>query len=192
MEHKDNQKVKRGEIYLYDFGNNEGSIQNGIRPVLIVQCDEGNQTSTTTVVAALTTAIKKRFLPSHIILGRNFGLDEPSMVMLEQLKTVNQSDLTEYIGFIDKEQLLRKINNGLKSAFGLWTKNPRRKGEIRCLCSRCLEDYKSNPDYIVRRFDPFAKEKEKCDKCNRMGYEYIVREKQNRFFQKDEGKTDKT
>ena len=112
MEHKDNQKVKRGEIYLYDFGNNEGSIQNGIRPVLIVQCDEGNQTSTTTVVAALTTAIKKRFLPSHIILGRNFGLDEPSMVMLEQLKTVNQSDLTEYIGFIDKEQLLRKINNG--------------------------------------------------------------------------------
>lgn len=114
------------------------------------------------------------------------------MVMLEQLKTVNQSDLTEYIGFIDKEQLLRKINNGLKSAFGLWTKNPRRKGEIRCLCSRCLEDYKSNPDYIVRRFDPFAKEKEKCDKCNRMGFEYIVREKQNRFFQKDEGKTDKT
>lgn len=191
MEHKDNQKVKRGEIYLYDFGNNEGSIQNGIRPVLIVQCDEGNQTSTTTVVAALTTAIKKRFLPSHIILGRNFGLDEPSMVMLEQLKTVNQSDLTEYIGFIDKEQLLRKINNGLKSAFGLWTKNPQRKGEIRCLCSRCLEDYKSNPDYIVRRFDPFAKEKEKCDKCHRMGFEYIVREKQNRSFQKDEGKTDK-
>ena len=95
MEHKDNQKVKRGEIYLFDFGNNEGSIQNGIRHVLIVQCDEGNQTSTTTVVAALTTAIKKRFLPSHIILGRNFGLDEPSMVMLEQLKTVNQSDLTE-------------------------------------------------------------------------------------------------
>lgn len=63
MEHKDNQKVKRGEIYLYDFGNNEGSIQNGIRPVLIVQCDEGNQTSTTTVVAALTTAIKNGFCP---------------------------------------------------------------------------------------------------------------------------------
>lgn len=130
MEHKDNRKVKRGEIYLYDFGNNEGSIQNGIRPVLIVQCDEGNQASTTTVVAALTTAIKKRFLPSHIILGRNFGLDEPSMVMLEQLKTVNQYDLTEYIGLIDNEQLLRKINNGLKSAFGLWTKNPRRKDQL--------------------------------------------------------------
>lgn len=75
MERKDNQKVKRGEIYLYDFGNNEGSIQNGIRPVLIVQCDEGNQASTTTVVAALTTAIKKRFLPSHIILEKSMQED---------------------------------------------------------------------------------------------------------------------
>lgn len=94
MELRKNQKVKCGEIYLYDFGNNEGSIQNGIRPVLIVQCDGGNQASTTTVIAALTTAIKKQFLPSYIILGENFGLREPSMVMFEQLKTVNQSELT--------------------------------------------------------------------------------------------------
>ena len=115
MERKDNQKVKRGEIYLYDFGNNEGSIQNGIRPVLIVQCDEGNQASTTTVVAALTTAIKKRFLPSHIILGRNFGLDEPSMVMLEQLKTVNQSDLTEYIYGHLFDEVQKTIANDLDS-----------------------------------------------------------------------------
>ena len=56
MELRENRKVKRGEIYLYDFGNNEGSIQNGIRPVLVVQYDGGNQASTTTVVAALTTA----------------------------------------------------------------------------------------------------------------------------------------
>lgn len=59
---KENQKVKRGEIYLHDFGSNEGSIQNGVRPVLVVQCDEGNQASTTTVVAALTSVIKKRGL----------------------------------------------------------------------------------------------------------------------------------
>lgn len=174
MELKGNQKVKRGEIYLYDFGNNDGSIQNGIRPVLVVQCDEGNQASTTTVIAALTTAIKKRFLPSHIVLGKNFGLREPSMVMLEQLKTVNQSELTEYIGAVDSEYLIRKINNGLKTALGLWINRPQRKGEIRCLCSRCLEDYKSNPDLMVRRLDPFAKVKEKCDKCHNTGFDYIV------------------
>ena len=74
MEHKDNQKVKRGEIYLYDFGNNEGSIQNGIRPVLIVQCDEGNQTSTTTVVAALTTAIKKTVFALAYYFGQKFRI----------------------------------------------------------------------------------------------------------------------
>ena len=54
-------KVKRGEIYLYDFGTNPESIQNGVRPVLIVQCDEGNKASTTTIIAAMTTAIKKRY-----------------------------------------------------------------------------------------------------------------------------------
>ena len=86
-----NRKVKRGEIYLYDFGSNSESIQNGLRPVLVVQCDEGNQASSTTIVAALTTVIKKRYMPSHIVLGDNFGLREPSMVMLEQIRTVNQS-----------------------------------------------------------------------------------------------------
>lgn len=71
--------VKRGEIYYYDFGTNEGSIQNGCRPVLIVQCDEGNQASETTVVAAITTS-KKRYLPTHISLDESCGLREPSIV----------------------------------------------------------------------------------------------------------------
>lgn len=175
---KENQKVKRGEIYLHDFGSNEGSIQNGVRPVLVVQCDEGNQASTTTVVAALTSVIKKRYLPSHIVLGDKYGLKEPSMVMLEQLKTVNQTELTEYIGFVDSEYLLRKINFGLKKALGLWVDKPQKqKGDIRCLCSKCLDDYKSNPGYIVRRLDPFAKEKHKCDKCLNMGYDYLIYDK---------------
>lgn len=178
MELKENQKVKRGEIYLYDFGKNEGSMQNGLRPVLVVQCDEGNQASTTTVIAALTSAIKKRYLPSHIILGDSFGLREPSMVMLEQLKTVNQSDLVSYIGIIDNGNVIRRINNGLKKALGVWVYKPQRKGEIRCLCNRCLQDYKSNPNYIVRRLDPFAKLKERCDKCLDSGYDYVVIERQ--------------
>ncbi|MFQ8799677.1 MAG: type II toxin-antitoxin system PemK/MazF family toxin [Dysosmobacter sp.] len=107
MENKGtNGKVQRGEIYLYDFGNNGGSIQNGVRPALVVQCDEGNAASSTTIIAAMTSIIKKQYLPSHIILGDRFGLKEPSMVMLEQLKTVNQSDLIEYIGKIDDEHYI--------------------------------------------------------------------------------------
>lgn len=175
MQTENKEKVKRGEIYLHDFGSNAGSIQNGIRPVLVVQCNEGNQASTTTIVAALTSVIKKRYLPSHIILGDKYGLKEPSMVMLEQLKTVNQSDLVEYIGFVDSEYLLRKVNHGLKKALGLWVDKPQKqKRDIRCLCSKCLEDYKSNSGHIIRRLDPFARVKQKCDKCQNNGYEYII------------------
>lgn len=182
MELKENRKVQRGEIYLYDFGSNEGSIQNGIRPVLVVQCDEGNQASTTTIVAALTTAIKKQFLPSHIVLGENFGLKEPSMVMLEQLKTVNQSDLMEYIGIVDSQYLLRKIRKGLMTTFNLWVADKQQHGrlDIRCLCGKCLEDYKSNPEYIVKRLNPFERLKQKCDKCQHLGYDYIVSSRNHR------------
>ena len=62
------------------------------------------------------------------------------MVMLEQLKTVNQTDLVNYIGMVDSEYLLRKINNGLKTALGLWVKSPQHRGEVRCLCGKCLQD----------------------------------------------------
>lgn len=166
MENKNISKVKRGEIYLYDFGTNEGSIQNGLRPALVVQCDEGNKASCTTVIAAMTTVIKKRYLPSHIILGDRFGLKEPSMVMLEQLRTVNQADLLEYIGRIDDEHCMKKINIGVKKALGLWVDKPYRKpADMRCLCVKCLESYKNSPNYIVKRLDPFAKAKDKCDKC---------------------------
>lgn len=178
MENKNISKVKRGEIYLYDFGTNEGSIQNGLRPALVVQCDEGNKASCTTVIAAMTTVIKKRYLPSHIILGDRFGLKEPSMVMLEQLRTVNQADILEYIGKIDDEHCMKKINIGVKKALGLWVDKPYRKpADMRCLCVKCLESYKNSPNYIVKRLDPFAKAKDKCDKCQSYGYDYLVIER---------------
>lgn len=170
-------KVKRGEIYYYDFGVNEGSIQNGLRPVLIIQCDEGNRVSTTTIVAPITTAIKKRYLPSHIYLDEDCGLKKPSMVLLEQMKTVNQSELLERVGVISGEHYERLINNGLKKALGLWIKKPTKDENIRCLCSRCLEDYKLNKDIIIRRLNPYERIKDHCDKCNGMGYDYIIHSK---------------
>lgn len=179
MENKNiNGKVQRGEIYLYDFGNNGGSIQNGVRPALVVQCNEGNAASSTTIIAAMTSIIKKQYLPSHIILGDQFGLKEPSMVMLEQLKTVNQSDFIEYIGKIDDEHYMKKINIGIKKAMGLWVDEPLHKpASVRCLCPKCLQDYKTSGSYIVRRVDPFVRVKEKCDKCEGYGYDYLVIER---------------
>ena len=109
-----NNKVKRGEIYFYNFGENPGSIQCGERPVMVVQCDEGNQAGPTTIIAAISSSIKKRYLPTHIYLGEDFGLKKPSMVMLEQLKTVNQDELKGYVGYAD-EAMMRVVNNALKN-----------------------------------------------------------------------------
>lgn len=145
--------ICRGDLFYYDFGDNSGSVQSGERPVLVVQADDYNQNAPTIIVAAVTSVIKKRYLPSHIILGEEFGLKKPSIVLLEQIRTVNREDLREYIGTVDDDKLFRQINATLKKTFGLWV-------------------YK--PDYIVRRLDPFAKRKDRCDKCDGDGWDYVV------------------
>ena len=153
--------ICRGDLFYYDFGTRTGSVQSGTRPVLVIQADDYNRNAPTIIVAAVTGVIKKRYLPSHILLGQEFGLKKPSMVLLEQLQTVNKDELRDYIGTIEDEQLLRRINITLKKTFGLWIYKEEKKENIRCLCSKCLKDYIHNPDYIVRRLDPFAKVKTK-------------------------------
>ena len=120
MQPKDRKTVRRGEIYSYDFGTTEGSIQSGRRPVLVIQADNFNEKAPTVIVASITTVIKKRYLPSHIILDDRFGLEKPSMVLLEQIQTVNKSSLTDYIGFVEDERIWKQINAAIKQTFGLW------------------------------------------------------------------------
>ena len=138
--------ICRGDLFYYDFGDNSGSVQSGERPVLVVQADDYNQNAPTIIVAAVTSVIKKRYLPSHIILGEEFGLKKPSMVLLEQIRTVNREDLREYIGTVDDDKLFRQINATLKKTFGLWVYKPEGKENIRCLCPKCLNDYIHNPE----------------------------------------------
>ena len=168
--------VRRGELYLYDFGDNEGSIQCGLRPVLVIQSDSFIY-SPTVIVAAITSAIKKQYLPSHIVLSSKFGLAQDSMVMLEQVKTVNRNELKNYIGMVDDDSVWRKINIAIKKTFGLWINNSERTGDIRCLCQKCARDYKINPCFIVKRLDPFDKKTEKCDKCDELGHDYLIYDK---------------
>lgn len=166
--------VKRFEIYRYNFGEHAGSIQSGFRPVLVIQDDRMNENSTTTIIAAITTAVKKTYLPSHVFLGQEYGLEKPSMVMMEQLTVVNQADLTRFVGKIDDERTQRRVANAAKKALGFWSYEPKDKTTIRCLCPRCLDAYKSTGEYIVRRLDPFQKEKDTCDLCQYAGWDYVV------------------
>lgn len=168
------EKVKYGEIYYYDFGTHEGSIQNGLRPAVVIQDDRLNKHSPTTLIAAITSATKKTYLPSHIVLEKKYGLAKPSMVLLEQVACVNQTDLTEYIGIIDKRAMKRRIRAGLMKTFGLWDYPSYDSADIRCLCPKCLQDYFNAKSYIVKRLDPFSSMKDQCDKCDSMGYDYIL------------------
>ena len=179
--------ICRGDLYYYDFGKNIGSIQGGERPVMVIQADDYNRNAPTIMVAAITSVMKKRYLPSHIELGEDFGLKKPSMVLLEQVQTVNKNDLQEYIGTVDDEQLMRHINATLKKTFGLWIYKPEKEENIRCLCPKCLNGYIQSSDYIVRRLDPFAKVKDRCEKCEGYGWDYVVVDRHSSYREKRDG-----
>ena len=176
-EYMQRKEIQRGDLFYYDFGKREGSVQSGERPVMVIQADNFNANAPTIIVAAVTAVMKKKYLPSHIILGEDFGLKKPSMVLLEQIQTVNKDELTDYIGSVNDERLWKQINAALKKTFGLWIYNTDRNGDVRCLCPKCLSDYIHDPNYVVRRLDPFAKSKDHCDKCNNSGWDYIVYDK---------------
>ena len=168
--------IRRGEIYYYDFGENKGSIQNGYRPVLVLQDTKMNQVAPTVIVADITSANKKRYLYSHVDLGQAFGLSEPSMVLLEQIRSVNKSDLKKYIGFIDEPSVWKQIEIGIRKTFGMWKHRDETK-YTRCLCRECLKDYIHSNAYAIRRADLFANIKDRCEKCDGWGYDYIIHKK---------------
>ncbi len=110
--------VKRGDIFYADLSPVIGSEQGGIRPVLIVQNDIGNKFSPTVIVAAITSQINKSKLPTHIEIGaKDFGLAKDSVILLEQVRTIDKKRLREKIGKLDDE-LMENVNEALSISFG--------------------------------------------------------------------------
>lgn len=111
--------VKRGDIYYADLSPVVGSEQGGIRPVLIVQNDVGNKFSPTVIAAAITSQKEKSKLPTHIELSSlNCGLSRDSIVLLEQIRTIDKKRLKEKMGRLD-ERSMNQINRALSISFGL-------------------------------------------------------------------------
>ena len=97
----------RGELYYADLGTGIGSEQNGYHPVVIIQNDVGNRHSSTTIVAAISTRIgTKAKLPTHYHLGSENGLSQPSMVMLEQIRTIDKSRIDNYLGKVTPREMV--------------------------------------------------------------------------------------
>ncbi|NLW21720.1 MAG: type II toxin-antitoxin system PemK/MazF family toxin [Tissierellia bacterium] len=111
--------VKRGDVFYADLSPVVGSEQGGVRPVLVIQNDIGNKYSPTIIVAAITSQINKAKLPTHVeIKAHEYGLPKDSVVLLEQVRTIDKKRLREKIGRFNDE-MMAKVDECLKISLGL-------------------------------------------------------------------------
>ena len=115
----ENSSVKRGDIFYADLSPVVGSEQGGVRPVLIVQNDTGNKHSPTVIAAAITSQTGKARLPTHIKLkGPAVGLTKDSVILLEQIRTIDKRRLREHMGRLDEKQM-SMVDDAIAVSFGL-------------------------------------------------------------------------
>lgn len=111
-------EIKRGQIYYADLSPVVGSEQGGVRPVLIIQNDVGNRFSPTVIVCAVTSQLTKAKLPTHIEVKKgNFGLPKDSVILLEQIRTLDKRRLREHVGTIDDATIL-KVDRAILISLG--------------------------------------------------------------------------
>src|SRR5699024_10843139 len=114
-----NLEIKRGYLYYADLSPVVGSEQGGIRPVLIIQNDIGNKFSPTVIVAAITAQIQKAKLPTHVeINSKEYNLEKNSVILLEQIRTLDKQRLTDKITILDSD-MMKKIDHALEVSLGL-------------------------------------------------------------------------
>jgi mRNA interferase MazF len=111
--------VKRGDVYFADLSPVVGSEQGGVRPVLVIQNDIGNRFSPTVIVAAITAQIQKAKLPTHVeIDAQRYGFERDSVILLEQIRTIDKQRLTDKITHLDDE-MMEKVDDALQISVGL-------------------------------------------------------------------------
>jgi len=121
--------IRRGDLFYADLNPVIGSEQGGIRPVLVIQNDVGNHFSPTVVAAAITSRKAKNSLPTHILLENVPGLAPTSLLLLEQLRTIDRKRLRGYIGRISKEKML-EVDAALAISIGIGYPNERRTHNV--------------------------------------------------------------
>ena len=119
--------MKRGEVYLADLSPVQGSEQGGKRPVVIIQNNVGNRHSPTVIVAAITGKINKAKIPTHVEISKNtYKLDMDSVILKEQIQTVDKTRLEEKLTYLDEEKM-REVNEALIISLALGPKKKKTK-----------------------------------------------------------------
>jgi mRNA interferase MazF len=156
-------KIRRGDIYYAYLNPVVGSEQGDCRPVLVVQNDAGNEHSPTIVVVPFTRNLRKNPLPTHVLIPKSCGLGRDSLVLAEQIRTIDRSRLSNYIGRISQE-VQTAIDTALVVCVGLEKRRPP-KGEmlVLSLCSRCEADFEKSGYLLVKK--GWQEVKTDCDFC---------------------------
>jgi mRNA interferase MazF len=156
-------KINRGDIYYAYLNPVIGSEQGSCRPVLVVQNDMGNEYSPTVIIAPLTRNLRKSSLPTHVLIPKYCGLDEDSLVLAEQIRTIDHSRLSNYIGYICKE-IQAAVDEALAVCIGLEHYRPL-KGEMLelTLCYHCETDFRNSGYFVIKK--GYRKILDNCDFC---------------------------
>lgn len=172
---KDKKTIRRGTIYYAELDPVKGSEQGGYRPVLILQNNTGNEYSPTVIIAAITSRIKSK-LPTHVKLKEMKGLEKDSVVLLEQIRTIDKCRLDEQIGYLSRHQM-KKVDEALRISVGVKKMD---KPILMTLCPVCAKPFYESDEHYIKRADLHQKIKSQCMFCNvREGYDYLVRKKYN-------------
>ena len=167
------QEVRRGEIYHADLNPVFGSEQGGYRPVLIIQNNRGNRHSPTVIVAAITSRPKTK-LPTHVPINGIKGLEKESFVLLEQIRTLDKGRLDDFVGRLNREQMI-KVDKALRTSMEIKKLD---KPILMCLCLVCAKPFYNSKEHFIIRADQDQTIKETCMFCNvRQGYDYLIRKK---------------
>lgn len=163
----------RGDMFYADLGEGIGSEQKGYRPVIIIQNNMGNKYSATVVVAAISSKMgAKARLPVHCYLKAAYGLQRPSVVLLEQIRTIDKRRLDTYIGRLPAHQM-RRVDQALAISVGL--RNAAQIRNMVSLCNTCVNSYLNVGVFSLRRIKSKEVTKAVCSHCNqRYGLKYEI------------------
>lgn len=172
--------IRRGEMYYADLSPTVGCEQGGCRPVLVIQNNKGNRHSPTVVVAAVTGNPQKAKLPTHYMLPASCGLSIPSVVLLEQVRTIDKSRFQAYIGTLSRDTM-KGIDHAITVSMGVGHAKPAKKRNdtmLLTLCGGCATQFYNSPEHTVRRANPKQDYKEPCVWCSdRFGWDYKITRK---------------
>lgn len=163
--------IKRGEVYFCDLDPVLGSEQGGKRPVLVISNNTGNKYSPTVIVAAITSQTKTK-LPTHLPLSGVLGLHKTSVVLLEQLRTIDKSRLKRRVTSLGLVAM-RLVDARLTLSIGV--EHVSSEIMVMSLCHICVQSFSDSEGYRITRADPNQIFMESCMICNiRNGFDYKV------------------